>query len=129
MLRVLIKRRENFVPRLYFYPFARLEILNFVVPNLDWRGLVSASCQSGDKRGRLAPKPPKRPPRTYHDSRRRRVRKRWYDARSSGLWQGPSVFDAECFALRMSPVFLNERVLRAARLGWKLSARKRKSPR
>jgi hypothetical protein len=43
MLRVLIKHREKFVPRLYFYPFARLEILNFVVPNLDRRGLVPGS--------------------------------------------------------------------------------------
>jgi hypothetical protein len=48
MLRVLIERRENFVPRLYLYPFARLEILNFVFPNLDTGGLALSGPQPGD---------------------------------------------------------------------------------
>jgi hypothetical protein len=56
MLRVLIKRGENFVPRLYFYTFARLEILNFVLPKLGARGLVPGCPQPGDKRDRHSPK-------------------------------------------------------------------------
>jgi hypothetical protein len=56
MLRVLIKGRENFVPRLHFYPFARLEILNFVFPNFDGRGLAPDGPQPGDEGDRNSPK-------------------------------------------------------------------------
>ena len=61
MLGVLIKRREDFVPRLYFYPFAGLEMRNFVFPNLDTRGLALGGPQPGDKRDGRSPKRPEEP--------------------------------------------------------------------